>query len=250
MKRLVLSLFLLTLFSNTLAAQKINLLYDTQSDGTIYPNSIWIVDMIKEAGKQHNIEVHFEGAPWSRALELVKSGVADGLINASYKKSRAQFAVYPMKNNQPDVSKSLKAPAYYLYKRADNPLKFDGKKLINEQGKIGAIKSYAVVDNLKALKANISFGANTTSNLNNVLYKEFIATAELESEADSIIQNKPLMQKNIVKMPIPIRKKEYYLIISKPFYKEHANIAQQLWNAIEQLKQTPKYIKARNSSNQ
>ena len=70
----------------SLYAQKINILYDTQNDGTIYPDSIWIVNLIKEAGDNLDIEINFEGAPWNRALKLLKSGIADGLINASYTK--------------------------------------------------------------------------------------------------------------------------------------------------------------------
>ena len=238
---------LLSLLPPFIFAQKINLLYDTQSDGTIYPNSIWIVNMINEAGKKHNIEVNFEGAPWSRALQLVQSGIADGVINASYKQSRAQFAVYPLKNGKPDTSKSLKAPAYYFYKRKEHPLNFDGEKISNNNGLIGAIKSYAVVDNLKLLKANIAFGINSASNLNNVLHNRFIATAELEDEANTIIQNNKSMKEALVKIDIPIRKKEYYLIISKSFYKQYPQIANTLWNEIKQLKNTKKYIKARSS---
>lgn len=232
---------LFSLLNISLFAQKINLLYDVQSDGTIYPNSVWIVDMITEAGEINNIQVNFEGVPWSRALKLVQSGEADGLINASYKKSRAKFAVYPLKDGKPDISKSLKAPAYYLYKRKDNKLDFDGKKLINNEGIIGAIKSYAVVDNLKDLNANIEYGINSASNLNNVLHGKYMASAELGSEADMIISQNPQMKKEIVKIPIPVRQKEYYLIISKSFFEKNEKIAYKIWDGIEKLKKSDKY---------
>lgn len=228
-------------FNSLLFAEKINLLYDVQNDGTIYPNSVWIVNMIKEAGKINGIEVNFEGAPWSRALELVKVGAADGLINASYKESRAKFAVYPLKDGKPDIIKSLKAPAYYLYKRKDHPLDFDGKKLINNNGVIGAIQSYAVVDNLKALNAKIEFGINSASNLNNVLHGKYIAAAELGDEADMIISKSVHMKKDIVKIPTPVRQKEYYLIISKYYYKSHTKTAHIIWETISKLKNKEKY---------
>ena len=243
-------IILLCTFTLFLNAQKINLLYDTQSDGSIYPNSIWIVKMIKEAGALHNIEVNFEGAPWTRALQLVKSGQADGVINASYKEERAVFAVYPMKNGKPDINKSLKAPGYYLYKRKDHPLDFDGKQLFHANGKIGAIKSYAVVDNLQKLQATIHFGHNSINNLNNVLYGTTIATAELESEANTVFKAHPKIAKNLVKIKTPIRQKEYYLIISKIFYKKHPQVAKSLWQAIEKLKKQPNYIKAQSSIQQ
>lgn len=230
-------LFILALLLQlSLYAQKINILYDTQNDGTIYPDSIWIVNLIKEAGDNLDIEINFEGAPWNRALKLLKSGIADGLINASYTKERAQYAAYPLKNGQPDSSKSLKSPSYHLYKRIDNDLKFDGKKLINAKGSIGAIKSYAVVDNLKKLNANIEYGINAASNLQNVLHKKLLATAQLAKEADSIINNNPQMKRELKKLPIPIRKKEYYLIISKPYYENNSLLVAQLWDEIEKLK--------------
>lgn len=224
----------------TLHGEKINLLYDTQSDGTIYPNSIWIVDMITEAGKKHHIEVTFEGAPWNRALDLVKEGVADGLINASYNKERAKFATYPFKNGQPDVTKSIQAPAYYLYTKKTSSLAFDGKKLINANGTIGAVQGYAVVANLKNLHAKIEYGQNAASNLKGVLHNTLIATAELEQEADLIINNNEALKQNLKKLPIPIRKKEYYLIISNHFYEQHPKIAHTLWQEIEKFNQLKK----------
>ena len=193
----ILILFLLLQLS--LFAQKINILYATQSDGTIYPRTVPIVNIIKEAGKNLDIEVNFEGVPWSRALQLIKFGIADGLINASYKKSRAKYAVYPLKNGQPDISKSLQTPSYYLYVRKDSTIIFDGKKLINAKGLIGAVKSYAVIDDLKKLNANIEEGLSSASNLQNVLHKKLIATAELEYEAKLIIDNNVEMKKELKK---------------------------------------------------
>ena len=232
---------ILTILPSLLLCSKINILYDARSDGSIDPSSVWIVKMIKEAGKENNIEINFEGASWSRALELLKDGFVDGLINASYKQSRAEFSVYPFKNGKLDLKKSLKAPAYYLYKHIDNPLDFDGKKLINANGNISAIKSYAVVDNLKSLNANIVYGLNTISNLNDVLYKKNIATAELSNEADFLINSNEKIKQNIVKLPIPIRKKEYFLIFSKKYYASNSENAKKVWNSIEKLKNSTKY---------
>lgn len=245
MKHLLKTVFLLSICVLSLSAANVNLLYDAESDGSISPTSVWIVDMIKEAGKLKGIDVHFEGAPWSRALELVKEGIADGLINASYKASRAEYAVYPLKEGKPDISKSLKAPAYHLYKRKEHPLEFDGTKLLHAEGAIGAIQSYAVIDDLKALGAEIVFGINETSNLNNVLHGQYIATAELADIADPIIQKHPEMKKHLLKLPIPVRQKEYYLIFSKHFYKKYPDIANTIWEGIAELKTTEKYVKAR-----
>jgi len=245
MKAALKLLILFLCFINFTFASQINILYDSTSNGKVDPNSEWIVNMIKEAGEKNNIKVNFQGAPWSRALELLKDGIADGLINASYKESRAKFAVYPMKDGKLDLSKSLKAPAYYLYKRKDNPLSFDGRKLINANGKIGAIKSYAVVDDLKKLNANIAYSTNVTSNLNSVLYGSFIATAQLEAEASRIINNNLDMQKELEKLPIAVRKKEYFLIISKPYYKHNKITVEKLWNSIEKLKNSKKYLEQR-----
>lgn len=242
MKKIIsLFIFILT-FTHHINAQTINLLYDTKSDGTIYENSIWIVEMIKEAATKNNIEVNFEGAPWSRALTLVESGVADGLINASYKKSRSEFAVYPIKDGKLDTTKSLKTPTYHFYTTKSSSFNFDGNKLINAKGLIGAIKSYAVVDDLKRLKASIEYDINTASNLQNVLHKKITAAALLEHEADMIIQSNPVMKQKLKKLPIPVRKKEYYLIFSKSFFKNNSAVAQTLWEEIKELKMSQKYL--------
>lgn len=239
-KNILLSIIIIPTF---LFSSKINILYDEQSDGSIDSSSIWIIKMLNEAGDKNSIEVKFEGAPWARALELLKAGVADGLINASYKKSRVKYAVYPFKNGKLDLNKSLKAPAYYLYKHKDHPLNFDGKNLLHANGEISAIPSYAVVDDLKILNANLVYGINPNFNLNNVLHKKNIATALLESEAEPIIDANLQMKESIVKISTPIRKKEYFLIYSKKYYNSNQEIANKLWDTIEVLKNSDKYKK-------
>lgn len=239
------SIFWLGLGHFLLAATPVKLLYSLETDGKISPSSEWIVEMIVEAGQQKGLEVVFDGVQWSRGLELVQSGVADGIINASYKTDRAAFAVYPMKEGIPDVSKSLKAPAYHFYKKRGSAFDFDGKKLIHADGKIGAIRSFAVVDNLKELGADIHLGVNQIGNLRSVAHGELIATAELEHSADQALADDGELAQSIEKLPIPVRKKEYYLIFSKPFYAQREKDAQAIWDGIEKLKNSPKYVQRR-----
>lgn len=234
---------LLALFSTLFASKSVNLLYSTQNDGTISDSSIWIVEMIEEAGKNIGVDVNFQGVSWSRGLELVSSGIADGIINASYKDERASFAVYPLdKNGSLDISKSLKAPAYYLYVKNDSPITFDGKSIKNLDGKIGAVSGYAVIDSLKALGVEVQEGINEISNLRNVLYGELEATAELENDALNALKSDSELKKGIRKLPIPVRKKEYFLIFSKNFYEKNKAVAEAIWDEISKLKNNEKYI--------
>ena len=250
MKALLKLFFLFIFLTQFTFASKMNLLYDSQNDGSIDPNSVWVVQMIKEAGRINGIDINFQGGPWSRALQLVKDGFAHGVINASYDKDRAKYAVYPMINGKLDKSKSLKAPAYYLYKRKDSNFDFDGKKLINAKGYIGAIPSYAVIKDLKKLNAKVQYKTNVISNLNSVLYKEFLATAQLASEADVVINENKELKKNIVKLSVPIRKKEYYLIFSKNYYKQNQAKVHKIWNTIEKLKNKKKYLNINKEANE
>ncbi len=219
------------------------LLYDVDNEGKMDKSTEWIVEMVREAGKTHGIDVKFEGVVWSRGLDLVKQGLADGIINASYKTDRAEYAIYPMKDGAPDVARSLKAPAYMLYTLKDSTIEFDGKALKNVGGKIGAIESYAVVDDLKSLGADIKFGQNEAVNLQSVLHKEIVASAGSEAVADDIISKESELKKSIKKIPTPIRKKEYYLIFSKPYYEKEKSSAEKIWSGIEELKKSPKYQK-------
>lgn len=231
-------ILVILIFSNTLFAD-ITIAFAQNS--TIYgnkpsPSQKIEILKIKKIAETNNIKVFFKAAPWKRALLLLKKGVVDGVINASFKKSRAEYSVYPTKNGMLDRDKRLNdGNTYYIYRHKDSLLRWNGKKFKNS-GTIGVKANYAVIEDLKKHS--------------NIKIEEFILNAEIirklslkkldgyaasYQEAKLLIEKYPQFSKNILKESEPIRKKDYFLVFSKKTYKEKSKEMEKVWLGFQKI---------------
>lgn len=188
------------------------------------------IDKIKKIAKEKHIKVTFKAVPWKRSLLMLEKGLLDGAMNASYKVSRAKFSVYPTKGGSIDGSKRLNdGNTYYIYRYIDSSLRWDGKKFLHG-GKVGVREKYAVIDDLKKHS--------------NIKIEEFVKNFELvrklssnvidayagsAAETNVLIKKYKKFSKSIVKEPLPIRKKEYFLIFSKKTYAKKSKEMETIW---------------------
>lgn len=194
------------------------------------------LDKIQQIAHKNQIKVSFKPLPWRRSLLMVEKGLIDGVINASYKPNRAEYAKYPMVNGKPDSSKRLNdGNSYFIYRHVDSPLRWDGKSF-SRSGKVGVMANYAVIEDLKKHKniTIIEFGNNSEiiRKLNSQKIDAYAGTLVL---ADEMLKKFPTLAKNIVRESLPIRKKEYFLIFSKKTYKEKAKEMETIWNGFKEF---------------
>ncbi len=236
MKRIYFLLFILFFYLSTNSFADIIIVYGANVGVTKpAPHQKVDTDKLIEIAKTNNIKLTLKPMPWKRALLLVEKGRVDGVINASYKKNRTIYAVYPMNNNQLDSSRRLNdGMSYYIYKNRNSTLKWDGKKFINPDGAIGVMAKFAVVEDLKK-HPNITIKEFD----NNPEIIRSLATAKIAGYAgtyisvDKILKKYPSFAKNIVRESIPIRKKEYFLIFSKKTYKQKNKEMETIWNGLK-----------------
>jgi hypothetical protein len=101
--------------------------------------------------KKYGINIKMEPIMWSRGLELIKAGLADGIINASYNEERTAYAVYPMNFGKPDLAKTLRLETYSLYKNTNSTISWDGIQFDGIDGDIVSLSSYAIVNDLRKM---------------------------------------------------------------------------------------------------
>jgi len=92
------------------------------------PNRILYHMMNVVLPKEYGINIKFKPILWTRGLELIKTGLADGITDASYNDERAAYAVYPMKAGKPDPDKMLRLIEYSLYKNKNSTITWDGTR--------------------------------------------------------------------------------------------------------------------------
>ncbi|MCP4353588.1 MAG: amino acid ABC transporter substrate-binding protein [Desulfobacterales bacterium] len=202
--------------------------------------------MLKEVlPRKYGISIKLKPIQWSRGLELIKLGFADGIINASYNKDRATYAVYPMKDGKHNPAKRLKGIAYMLYKNKNSSIEWDGKKITGIDGDIGAVKSFAIVKDLRKMGIKVKEFQSELGIMKDVAIGKLKATGMQDYIADVRIEKEPFLRENIVKLPIPLKKKDYYLIFSKKFYKEHKDTAEAIWDKYEEHSKCDEYKRIR-----
>ena len=210
------------------------ILHDSK-DGKVKQSDIQDIEKLQKIADEKNIKVIFQPTPWKRALLMVKKGKADGVINASYNTDRVKYAMYPMKNGQLDSSRRLNpGKSYYIYKNRNSTIKWDGESFLNPDGAVGAISTFAVIDDLKK-HDNIKIITKNSkiSLIRDLATGKLAAYAGMSQNVDKVLKKHPQFAKRIVRESIPIRKKNYFLIFSKKTYKDKKNDMEKIWNGLK-----------------
>lgn len=231
MKKLI---FIIGTFTMYLHADLVILHSSTNNE--VRPANIKYLEKIQKVADKNKINIKFKAIPWKRGLLLIKTGKADGIVNASFKEDRAVYAVYPMKDDLLDASRRLNpGKSYSIYKNKNSTIKWDGEKFSNVDGFVAAIDSYAVNENLKTHKNIKVINKNDRMEIIRDLESNKIsAYAGLTTDVEFILEKYPVFRENIIKEPIPIRKKDYYLIFSKKIYSgTKKNEIELIWNGLK-----------------
>ncbi|OHD19565.1 MAG: hypothetical protein A2086_14450 [Spirochaetes bacterium GWD1_27_9] len=257
MKKLIFLIIDILLFSFLLNAETTNLVFvyeDKQAFPVILGNGQNIdwdkpgasVECIKLLEKKLDIKITFKRFPWKRCLEIMlKSGEADGAFNASYKKEREDFGVYPKKNGLIDESRKFNRISYCFYKLKESKITWDGKEIKNLSKKIGAPLGYSIVDDLKGMGYTVETSSSTANTLKELFVGILDLVAALETEGDYLIEKSPEFNKSIEKLNPPIVSKNYYLMLSHQFVNKNPQLAEKIWDALAEIrkKNFPNIIK-------
>jgi polar amino acid transport system substrate-binding protein len=204
-----------------------------------------VIELITQAAKELGLNIIIERRPNRRVLTELEDGTADGAFSYSFKEERLTNGQYPMKDGQLDTSRRLLTISYYIYKMKDSPLDWDGKQFINLDGIIGANAGYSIVDDLRNRGIEVEEAKTTEQNFEKLRLGRIVGYATQDITADRIVESGEYGE--IVKVPIPLVTKDYFLMFSHQFVEQHPDIAEQLWKKIGELRDTvtkeaaPKY---------
>jgi len=201
------------------------------------------LEVLKRLEKKLNIRIAFERFPWARGLTMVKNNTVDGIFHASFLKERIEIGDYPMNKGELDLSRQLMTQSYVLYKLKDSTLSWDGKAFEHLNGSIGAVIKYSIVDDLKQMNVNVEEVTTQRSNLRKLLLGRIEGVAGLEAMNDIIIKANPDEFREVVKVFPPIKSKPFFLMLSHEFVKENTKLAEAIWNAIRDIRESGEYDK-------
>ncbi len=198
-------------------------------------------DLLKQVAARTRVTFSFLSLPWKRCLAKLQANEVDGVFSVSYSDNRLVAGVFPG-GGLPDVSKRMHNSRYYLVRRKDSRIDWDGKSFHNVSGVIGYNMGYSVGDFLRELKAPLEEVNQRTADLLKLVSLGRIAGAAVFESDMEAVHNSPFAA-DLEIVPIPLIEKPYYLIFSHALIQNRPQLAQQVWKAIEEVRTGPAYLK-------
>ncbi|ELE7611261.1 transporter substrate-binding domain-containing protein [Vibrio vulnificus] len=189
------------------------------------------VDVIEQAARLLNIKINYVRVPGKRVLSQIKTNQVDGGFIFSYSQERAQYARYPMKDQQADHNLRIATLDYYFYKLKDQPFTWDGLQLSSiGDVPVGAHTGFSITKRLKESNVNI-LEIGSTEKLFEMLGKRRLTAIAIQSNIASSYINEHQLS-NVERVSPPISTKDYYLIFSHEFAEENPQLVQNIWEMI------------------
>jgi len=197
------------------------------------------IDMVKMVSEKTGITPKLIRLPWKRAIMMTSSGEIDALISASYNEERARSAVYPMLQNLPDSTKKIYTGRYVLFQNKSEPLSWDGKKFTSGMYEIHIHLGYSVANDLKNKGARIVEKPDIKHSFSLLQKKRIDGIAELETSGLFILKKMASDLPDIEVAEYIIKEKDYFIIFSKAFFDKNKRLAEEFWQNISNLKESP-----------
>ena len=199
------------------------------------------VELILFTAKKLNITISLKRLPWKRGLASLKDGRIDGLFNASFKSARLDYGQYPMRGKQVDVSKKSYSNSYALYKLRNSPLNWDGRKITGAEQAVGVPNGFSIGDDLRKMNVPVQEAKSTAINFEKLLKGRLGGVAALESAADAILARDAERFGEIVKILLPLKTKDYYLMLSHQFVDQNPELAKEIWHTIGLIRDSEEF---------
>ena len=188
------------------------------------------VELAQRAAKACGVELQLLRQPGLRMLQSLKSGSADAALLLSYNEERAQFAVYPLRDGQPDGRQRMSTLRYVLFVRHDSTLTWDGERLSPPQAVVGSNIGWSVIKDLERHQIKVETALNVGSNFNKLQAGRIDAYAIQDLLAAGYLATHPKLA--VRALPQPLVSKDYFMPFSRQFAARQPQLVQCMWQQV------------------
>jgi len=181
------------------------------------------------------IKIIYRREPWKRCLSSIETGKVDGSI-ASYYKSREAVGIYPKVNGKLDVKRKFSSASYCLFKSAKSLIDWNGKTYLGHGiAPVAVPRGYSIINQLNTHNVLYIEVKSNEEGFNLLANKRVDGMTTLCEAGRRLINANPQQYGRLVIDTPTLARKSAYLIVSKPFYRQHKALAEQMWKQLAQL---------------
>jgi polar amino acid transport system substrate-binding protein len=242
-RHLTLGLLCLALSAPLLAAEKLTLCYENKMvlPWRTVEQAGLNFELLKRVESRLGLAFDYQLLPWKRCLAKLKANEVDGAFSVSHNPDRASFGAFPGKD-QPDAKKRLHYARYFLIRKKDSPIDWDGKQFHNANGAILFHLGYSVGDMLRAQNMPVDESSDTLYNVGRKVLMGRVAGAALMDSDAAVLMRGPMGPK-LEMIATPLVEKPYYLILSHKLVAARPELAERIWKTIEEVRNSKEYGK-------
>jgi polar amino acid transport system substrate-binding protein len=191
------------------------------------------IQLVTQAARELKCLIVWQRLPNLRVLHETIHQQTDGALLYSWTGERSKALVYPQRNGALDASRRVTTLNYMLYRRQGSNLDWDGQALTPAACVVGFNRGWSIGSYLDEQAIPHSSGNDSEHNLKRLEKGRICAYATLEESGDAAIAHFP---GRFEKLPIPLLRKDYFVVFNPFYYQQHSQQVEQLWNKIGQLR--------------
>ncbi len=202
------------------------------------------LELLRMVADKLGLEFEYYRTVWNRGLHMIEHGDGDAIFPSSYREERAEYALYPMKDNSPDPSKAIRTYAYWLYVRKDSNVTWDGQRIEHLKNPVAAGMGNSIIVDLEKMGYTVNDSSpDYTPMMEMLLAHRVDAIAGFGDRVDREIAKNYKRYISIKRIDIPLRQKNGYLMFSKHFAKKHSETMEKIWEMIRVIKASSEFEK-------
>lgn len=184
----------------------------------------------------------FEGAPWRRCIEGVKSGAFDGVIGAAANVDFQSFMRFPQKAGQPDPGAALTEATHLAVRRKGSRPDWDGQRFANLGGAVYYPAGTAIVaDRLKRLGVAGNDNTKTAEQLMQMLVRGRIELAVLRADDVTELLKQSEFVAALETLKVPVVASAAFFAVRQSAYDSAPGFMNAVWQDIARLRSSPEF---------
>jgi polar amino acid transport system substrate-binding protein len=199
------------------------------------------LELLRRIQARTGVPFDYHAMPWARCLHLLQNNEMDAVFHASFRPERMELGVYPMRGDTADSDRRLVSQSYYIYTLRNAGPQWDGKRFSDLQGPVGVVIDFSAKQDLEDMGLAVETAPDTLTNLRKLAAGRIAAVVNYASQTDTVVAAHPDEFNRVVKLEPPFKEKTKYLVLSHGFYRQHTELAEQIWDELARMQRSGEY---------